>query len=301
MGKSTKVLNPADKARREARKKELKKNKKQRQQVRSSVIEKKDPEQIIADLEKLDRFEYDVSLNSSMSDTQYKEKRKRLKETFTKILEYYSKEDPERHASLQKLEKKYENDHAKLVRDYEAIKAATEVTIDDIFLPPESDSLLDEIADDDPLMLETMYIIPTSDCPFKPPGCPPGVPPDLGAVVKNLSAPIIAPMQPLPPELMNFGLVPHGLPPATFNAKPRTRNPSQISRFSNRSQPSIGQRPGPKNLGPRPTQVDFKGAKPVKPAVIESKPVIFMPKATKFVPAAVRSKLKQVDGSSKTS
>jgi hypothetical protein len=40
----------------EARKKELKKNKKQRQAVRTAVLKGKDPHQIIAELEKIDNM-----------------------------------------------------------------------------------------------------------------------------------------------------------------------------------------------------------------------------------------------------
>lgn len=40
----------------EARKKELKKNKKQRQMVRAAVLKGKDPQQIIEEMEKIDQM-----------------------------------------------------------------------------------------------------------------------------------------------------------------------------------------------------------------------------------------------------
>lgn len=48
MAKGAKILNPVDRARKEARKKELKKNKKQRQQVRSARMAEREQEAIKA-------------------------------------------------------------------------------------------------------------------------------------------------------------------------------------------------------------------------------------------------------------
>lgn len=49
-------MNPTDQARKEARKKELKKNKKQRQMVRAAVLKGKDPAQLIDEMEKIDEM-----------------------------------------------------------------------------------------------------------------------------------------------------------------------------------------------------------------------------------------------------
>ena len=49
-------MNPTDQARKEAQKRELKKNKKQRMMVRAAVLKMKDPKQIIRDMEKLDEM-----------------------------------------------------------------------------------------------------------------------------------------------------------------------------------------------------------------------------------------------------
>ena len=53
-------MNPTDQARKEARKRELKKNKKQRQMVRTAVLKGKNPRDLIVDLEKIDDMEYNV-------------------------------------------------------------------------------------------------------------------------------------------------------------------------------------------------------------------------------------------------
>lgn len=54
--KSGKYMNPTDQARKEARKKELKKNKKQRQMVRAAVLKGKDPAQLLDEMEKIDEM-----------------------------------------------------------------------------------------------------------------------------------------------------------------------------------------------------------------------------------------------------
>lgn len=52
--KGGRFMNPADQSRKAARKKELKKNKKQRQLVRQAVLKSKDPDDILDQMKKLD-------------------------------------------------------------------------------------------------------------------------------------------------------------------------------------------------------------------------------------------------------
>lgn len=49
-------MNPADQERKMARKKELKKNKKQRHLVRQAVLKSKDPSDVLVQMEKLDEM-----------------------------------------------------------------------------------------------------------------------------------------------------------------------------------------------------------------------------------------------------
>lgn len=285
MGKAGKILNPADKARKEARKKELKKNKKQRQQIRSAAIESKDPGQVIDELEKLDKLEFNVETNPTFSDSFYKDKRKRLKETLAKILSHYKKEDTDKFDKLKKLEQEYENRHLKLSREFGAIKAAQEVKIEDIFLPPENqetNSAIDDIADDDPLLSESVYVTPLTEG-LKPPGCPPGLPPDLGSIINNLkmaaSLPFDLPAS-LPPHLMNLRL-----PSTNRSYKYPTRhydnrNFSRKNQTTSKSYNTTGQ---PQKTN-QPTTT--------KAAIIESKPILLKSNQTKFVPSSVRSKMK---------
>lgn len=56
--KSGKYMNPTDQARKEARKRELKKNRKQRLMVRAAVLKGKNPRELIVELEKIDDMEF---------------------------------------------------------------------------------------------------------------------------------------------------------------------------------------------------------------------------------------------------
>jgi len=82
-------MNPTDQARKEARKKELKKNKKQRLLVRTAVLKNKDAGQIIQELDKLDEIEYNPMEAPSLAEKVLKDKRKKLKETLDRVMRLY--------------------------------------------------------------------------------------------------------------------------------------------------------------------------------------------------------------------
>ena len=91
----------------EARKKELKKNKKQRQMVRAAVLKGKDPAQLLDEMEKIDEMgriicffpinstnlwlflEYNVFQPSPLNEKVLREKRKKLKETLDRVMRLY--------------------------------------------------------------------------------------------------------------------------------------------------------------------------------------------------------------------
>jgi WW domain-binding protein 11 len=109
--KSGKFMNPTDQARtylvfflrgrsslhelfrfylgKEARKKELKKNKKQRLLVRQSVLKGKNPRSLVSELEHLDRMEYDPVNASPYNIKVLQEKRKKAKETWDQVYRLY--------------------------------------------------------------------------------------------------------------------------------------------------------------------------------------------------------------------
>ncbi|XP_073826776.1 uncharacterized protein [Musca autumnalis] len=133
--KSGKYMNPTDQARKEARKKELKKNKKQRQMVRAAVLKNKDPSQILEEMEKIDEMEYNVLQPSPLNEKVLRDKRKKLKETFERVMRLYYNDDPEHWSELKRKEVEYEKKRLKKQQYYESVKHAQSVQIDEIPLP----------------------------------------------------------------------------------------------------------------------------------------------------------------------
>ncbi|XP_002023640.2 WW domain-binding protein 11 [Drosophila persimilis] len=133
--KSGKYMNPTDQARKEARKKELKKNKKQRQMVRAAVLKNKDPSQILEEMEKIDEMEYNVLQPSPLNEKVLRDKRKKLKETFDRVMRLYHNDEPEHWAELKRKEVEYEKKRMKKQQYYESVKHAQSVQIDEIPLP----------------------------------------------------------------------------------------------------------------------------------------------------------------------
>ncbi|XP_030058956.1 WW domain-binding protein 11 [Microcaecilia unicolor] len=133
--KSGKFMNPTDQARKEARKRELKKNKKQRMMVRAAVLKMKDPKQIIRDMEKLDEMEFNPVQQPQLNEKVLKDKRKKLRETFERILRLYEKENPDIYKELRKLELEYEQKRSQLSQYFDAVKNAQHVEVESIPLP----------------------------------------------------------------------------------------------------------------------------------------------------------------------
>ncbi|XP_043091837.1 WW domain-binding protein 11 [Puntigrus tetrazona] len=133
--KSGKFMNPTDQARKEARKRELKKNKKQRMMVRAAVLKMKDPRQIIRDMEKLDEMEFNPVQQPLLNEKVLRDKRKKLRETFERIVRLYERENPEMYKELRKLEVEYETKRGQLSLYFDSVKNAESVEVDSIPLP----------------------------------------------------------------------------------------------------------------------------------------------------------------------
>ncbi|XP_038112576.1 WW domain-binding protein 11 [Culex quinquefasciatus] len=199
--KSGKYMNPTDQARKEARKKELKKNKKQRQMVRAAVLKGKDPAQLIEEMEKIDEMEFNVYQPSPLNEKVLKEKRKKLKETLDRVMRLYQADDPDLWGELKRKEVDYEKRRNKRIQYYESVRHAEQVQVDDIPLPSANETPT-------PLSIPRIPIPPTLpmvapplrplpppvlkkpvENPIEPseivdddddiPGCPPGPPPDI--------------------------------------------------------------------------------------------------------------------------
>ncbi|KAJ8919833.1 hypothetical protein NQ315_006362 [Exocentrus adspersus] len=191
--KSGKYMNPTDQARKEARKQELKKNKKQRQMVRAAVLKGKDPQQILEEMEKIDQMEYNVNQPSPLNEKVLKDKRKKLRDTLERVLIMYYKDDPEKWADLKRRQNDYEQKRNQLVAFYESVKSAQQVTVDEIPLPqlpqqiaPSNTAAQIPLPTNERKQEHTIYSIATAlkfqalGQPVRePPGCPPGPPPDI--------------------------------------------------------------------------------------------------------------------------
>lgn len=194
-------MNPTDQARKEARKRELKKNKKQRMMVRAAVLKMKDPKQIIKDMEKLDEMEFNPVQQPQLNEKVLKDKRKKLRETFERILRLYEKENTDFYKELRKLEIEYEQKRSQLCQFFDAVKNAQHVEVESIPLPDMPHAPSNIMIQDIPLpgaqppsILKktsaygpsskpvTLVPLPSYGVPRvppgkKPPGPPPGPPP----------------------------------------------------------------------------------------------------------------------------
>ncbi|XP_076817607.1 WW domain-binding protein 11-like isoform X2 [Clavelina lepadiformis] len=171
--KGGKFMNPTDQARKEARRRELKKNKKQRIAVRQAVIKTKDPNQMIKELEDLDNMELDPTSENQYNEKVIKEKRRKLLETLIRIVDFYFKEDANRGREFKVMIENYKLKRAKKEMYYESVKNAQKVEINTIPLP-ETPFETPHLSD-----IPLPGIQPQSILKKAPPGPPIGVPPSL--------------------------------------------------------------------------------------------------------------------------
>ncbi|XP_035915944.1 WW domain-binding protein 11 [Anopheles stephensi] len=205
--KSGKYMNPTDQARKEARKKELKKNKKQRQMVRAAVLKGKDPAQLIEEMEKIDEMEFNVYQPSPLNEKVLKEKRKKLKETLDRVMRLYQADDPDLWAELKRKEVDYEKRRNKRIQYYESVRHAEQVQVDDIPLPSATET-------------PTPLSIPR--IPMPPNVAPPSIVPPLRSVpppAPLLKKPVENPVEPTEPVDDDDGIpgCPPGPPPDLFD------------------------------------------------------------------------------------
>lgn len=128
-------MNPTDQARKEARRRELKKNKKQRQLVRTAVLKGKNPRDIIFELEKVDDMEFNIVSPSPLNQKVLGEKRRKLTETWNRVMRMYEADDNPSYMEFKKLWNSYLTRKNDIVQAFEAVKSAENVQLDDIPLP----------------------------------------------------------------------------------------------------------------------------------------------------------------------
>uniref|UniRef100_A0A2K6G9T7 WW domain-binding protein 11 n=1 Tax=Propithecus coquereli TaxID=379532 RepID=A0A2K6G9T7_PROCO len=95
----------------------------------------KDPKKIIWDMEKLDEMEFNPVQQPQLNEKVPKDKRKKLRETFERILRLYEKENLDIYKELRKLEVEYEQKRAQLSQYFDAVKNAQHVEVESIPLP----------------------------------------------------------------------------------------------------------------------------------------------------------------------
>lgn len=133
--KGGKFMNPTDQARKEARKRELKKNKKQRQLVRTAVLKGKDPKTMIIELESIDAIEYDPINPPILGEKVLKEKRRKVQETLDRVMRLYQREEPEVYAEMKVIQIDYEKRRREKQAYCEAVREAQRVMVDQIPMP----------------------------------------------------------------------------------------------------------------------------------------------------------------------
>lgn len=133
-------MNPTDQARKEARKRELKKNKKQRTLVRLAVLKNKDPSVIVNEMRALDLLEFDPVNTPPYNLKVLHEKRKKLRETWDRIMRLYSKDDTTKMNEMKKTEQEYERWKKELCNFYDSVQQTRRVKVDEIPLPSQASS-----------------------------------------------------------------------------------------------------------------------------------------------------------------
>ena len=109
-------------------------------QVRTAVIKGKNPTDIILELEKLDDMEFNVLVAPPLNDKVMREKRRKLMETWHRVVHLYEKEDVDQHLDLKKMWSNYLKRKEEVMDHYEAVKTAQNIDIDDIPLPSSNDN-----------------------------------------------------------------------------------------------------------------------------------------------------------------
>ncbi|KAK3089610.1 hypothetical protein FSP39_005016 [Pinctada imbricata] len=170
--------------------------------VRTAVLKGKDPQKILQEMEIIDQMEFNPVEAPKLNEKVLKDKRKKLKETFQRVIKLYEKENPDFAKELMRQENENNNKRMKLQIYYEQVKNAERVQLDQIPLPdlPQQETItsLIPLPSDIPLPHQlgkqphsilkktslyssdlSQYIDLEAARKRKPAGPPPGTPPEL--------------------------------------------------------------------------------------------------------------------------
>lgn len=144
---------------------------------------------IIAELERLDKIQYNVEEPPKLNEKVIENKKRKLKETWYRMLSVYKKEDESRYTQLKRLEMEYDAKRVQLVKKYEAVNSTKQVNLEEIPLPfcaddtPTSSTTNQDITANltrsnlrEPAA-EYLSITGEMNTNLKVPGCPSSVPP----------------------------------------------------------------------------------------------------------------------------
>lgn len=146
------------------------------------MLKNKDPLQILADLERLDQQEYNIHQPPTLAEKVLKDKRRKLTETWNRVIALYRKEDTDRFLELKRLERDYEAKRDEMAKLYHAVKSAEKVVLDEIPLPVEPDEPMESVS-----IEPGTFGNRVKEIGRKPPGCPPGIPPKISDLQNELA------------------------------------------------------------------------------------------------------------------
>ena len=175
--------------------------------VRATVLKMKDPKQIIRDMEKLDEMEFNPVQQPQLNEKVLKNKRKKLRETFERILQLYEKENPDIYKELRKLEVEYEQKRAQLSQYFDAVRNAQHVEVESIPLPDMPHAPSNIVIQDIPLPGAQPPSILKKTSAYGPPTWAVSILPRLGHGVPHLPPgrkPPGPPPGPLPPRVLQM-------------------------------------------------------------------------------------------------
>ena len=100
--------------------------------VRTAVLKGKNPRDLIVDLEKIDDMEYNVLAPPPLNEKVLRDKRRKLIETWQRVMHLYEKEDYEQYVDLKKVWHSYQARKNEVVQAYDAVKNAQNVQVSNL-------------------------------------------------------------------------------------------------------------------------------------------------------------------------
>uniref|UniRef100_A0A915E1I1 WW domain-binding protein 11 n=1 Tax=Ditylenchus dipsaci TaxID=166011 RepID=A0A915E1I1_9BILA len=132
--KSGRVMNPADRERKQQRLKELKRNKKERVKIRQAIVKSRDPQELIEHLEKLDDQEFNPE--NELAGNVIADKRGKYRGAFIQMIALYRTEKNDKEVkSLEGMLHDYELERFQKEQHFKALMFSKSADPDEIPLP----------------------------------------------------------------------------------------------------------------------------------------------------------------------